>query len=351
MLVEYSLIDLLITFIKHTRSSKRRKLNGAFITLSTIGNYDALISTITKYETHIGESLIIYDFKKANKREVEKVKRYGTSFYRSFTDYLYEERNHFDNNVGHIIKLLRTFFNWLNLEKGIDTGAFYKQFHVPKEEIPIIVIEPEQLNFLIYNKEFESKLHYKLRQTKHIFVFGCTVALRFSDIISLKRSNLEVKNGKYYISKLSKKTQTQTRVMLPDYAINILNNYRKNGKYLLPVPAQAVFNKRLKQLFEAAGWTHIVPKVRMRRGKPVEILSKRGKSYRFCDLIASHCMRRTAITTLLRFGLEESLVRKISGHAPGSKEFYRYVELSQSYMDEEMEKVHLKIVQKQPNNM
>jgi len=332
-----------------TKSSKRRKSNGEIIAQSSIQSYDALLSLIIRYETHIDNSLIIYDFRKANKREVERVKKYWIKFYRSFTDFLYDELNHFDNNVGHMTKLIRTFFNWLNIEKGIDTGSFYKQFHVPKDEIPILVLEPEQLNFLIYDKEFENKLHYRLRQTKHIFVFGCTVALRFSDILTLKRSNLEVYNGKYYLSKLSQKTQTRTRVMLPDYAIEILNKYKKNGRYLLPVPSKEVFNKRLKQLLEAAGWTHIVPKIRMRRGKPVEILNNKGKSHRFCDLITSHCMRRTAITTLLRFGLEESLVRKISGHAPGSKEFYRYVELTQSYMDEEMEKVHLKIVQKQPN--
>ena len=36
-------------------------------------------------------------------------------------------------------------------------------------------------------------------------------------------------------------------------------------------------------------------------------------------------MRRTAITTLLLIGVDEISVRRISGHAPGSKEFYKYV--------------------------
>jgi integrase len=81
----------------------------------------------------------------------------------------------------------------------------------------------------------------------------------------------------------------------------------------------------------------------MRKGKPFEIKAKNRKSYRFCDLVSSHCMRRTAVTTLLRLGLEENLVRKISGHAPGSKEFYKYVQLSQSYMDEELEKIYFRL--------
>jgi hypothetical protein len=45
---------------------------------------------------------------------------------------------------------------------------------------------------------------------------------------------------------------------------------------------------------------------------------------------------------MLRLGLEENLVRKVSGHAPGSKEFYKYVQFSQSFMDEELGKIHQK---------
>ena len=54
-------------------------------------------------------------------------------------------------------------------------------------------------------------------------------------------------------------------------------------------------------------------------------------------------MRRTAITTMILLGMPESLVRKISGHAPGSKEFYRYVKYTQNYLDEHTDKVFEKL--------
>ena len=47
-------------------------------------------------------------------------------------------------------------------------------------------------------------------------------------------------------------------------------------------------------------------------------------------------MRRTAITTLLMLGVDEQVVRKVSGHAPGSKEFYKYVAIAQTYMDHQV---------------
>ena len=50
-------------------------------------------------------------------------------------------------------------------------------------------------------------------------------------------------------------------------------------------------------------------------------------------------MRRTAITTLLCLGMPEQVVRKISGHSPMSKEFFRYVSIAQTYQDKETEKV------------
>ena len=54
-------------------------------------------------------------------------------------------------------------------------------------------------------------------------------------------------------------------------------------------------------------------------------------------------MRRAAITTMLSLGMPEQAVRKISGHAPGSKEFYRYVLFAQTYQDEETEKMFAKL--------
>jgi hypothetical protein len=45
-------------------------------------------------------------------------------------------------------------------------------------------------------------------------------------------------------------------------------------------------------------------------------------------------MRKTAITNMLVHQVDETIVRKISGHAPGSKEFYRYVNYAQTLIDD-----------------
>lgn len=104
-------------------------------------------------------------------------------------------------------------------------------------------------------------------------------------------------------------------------------------------------NKKFKELAKLAGWTHQVVKIRMRRGKPIELFKDPIKRihFRFCDLITTHTMRRTAITTLLSLRMDEPSVRKISGHAPGSSEFYRYVQYHQQNLDEKTDLVFEKL--------
>jgi len=343
MIKEHDFTTLFTLFIKKGKSKKRRKPDGSIISKSTINNYGYLLNLIAQFEEKKDKKVLIYDVRRANKRELDKVKNYWKRFYRDFGDFLYADLGYFDNYVGHNFKMVRVFFKWLNTEKGILTGEYYKNFFVPKEEISIVVLQPEQLQFLIHNKAFEESLSPKLQKIKDIFVFGCTVALRFSDLAALKKNNWEQIEGKHYIRVISKKTHTATRIKLPNYAAEILMKYKNRKTHLLPIPSNYWFNKMVKRLAETAGWVEISPKHRMRRGKPIEVFKIDRKSFQFYDHISSHSMRRTAITTMLRLGLEENLVRKISGHASGSKEFYKYVQLSQSFMDEETDKMYAKI--------
>lgn len=88
-------------------------------------------------------------------------------------------------------------------------------------------------------------------------------------------------------------------------------------------------------------------KVRLQNGKPVVIYKneKNQTHYTLADHMSSHTMRRTAITNMLRLGMPEQVVRKISGHAANSKSFYRYTAISQTYQDIESDKMFQKLSQ------
>jgi len=145
-----------------------------------------------------------------------------------------------------------------------------------------------------------------------------------------------------YVGAISKILRTFFNYLLKEQCLtigNFHNQFKIPLQQLTPIvlePWQLKFftniNKQLKLLIEKAGWDYNLPKIRNRMGNPVEIKNKKGNTYRFCDHITAHTMRRTAITTLLLMGVEENIVRSISGHTAGSKEFYKYVAVVQNFV-------------------
>lgn len=346
---QYDFFKLFDKFIKETQSGKRVQNNGKRLRNSSIEPYLWLRKLLSDFSIEKDFPLYVRNISNLKKRELLAEKKYWEKFYKHFTDYLYNDLDCYDNYVGSNITRLRVFLNYLNKTKGINPGEFHKEFHIIDEEIDIVTLLPEQLNFLIYNKEFETKLPDFLKKTKDTFVFGCTVALRFSDIFKITTTNLEIVNGRHYLKVNSQKTNTLTRVYLPDYAVEIINKRPTKQKTIFEPISKAQFNKNVKVLIEKANWVSPTTKTRTKRGIKVPVYknAKTKEEFRFCDLITSHTMRRTAITTMLCLNMPENLVRQISGHAPNSKEFFKYVQLSQKYVDDESEKIYEKLKQKE----
>ncbi len=340
-----ALLPLFQQFIRESETGKRLKKNGERIKKGSIDNYKSSLKLLQKFSLQTGFELRICDASKLNKRELLSEKNYWKKFYKKFTEYCYKNEL-YDNYVGHNIKIIRTFFNYLKNDKDFPTGDFQRLFYVRKEEVDILVLSPEQLKFLIHDKDFENSLTPALKRIKDIFVFGCTTGLRFSDIFRLTNKNFERENNDWYLKIKSKKTKTYSFIKLPQYAIDIYENYKqKSAKtYIFKPITLFIFNRTLKQIGEKAGFTNPIEMTREKQGK-TKIVNKNPniKQLRFCDKMSSHMMRRTAITTLLILGMPEHLVRKISGHSYASNSFNRYVHYAQAYIDKEIDKVHKKL--------
>jgi len=331
--------ELLNNFISKHKSGKLLLKNGARMRKGSIANYENLCKILKEFCDFTGFELRILKSKRNNNYPFRKEKNYWRKFYFQFTKYLYSTRNCFDNYVGTLIKLIRSFFNHLEREKGIYLGKLQSSFYVRHENIPIIVLNPDQLHHLIYDQELETRLCNRLKKAKDIFVFGCTVGCRYSDLKELTNLNLERIFKETYLKLTSKKTGTFSRMKLPGYAVTILDKYKGKFSTLLPPLHLSNLIKYIREVAEVAGWTYPVEKVRQKQGRFKEIKSSNPGGYRFCDLISTHTMRKTAITTYLSLGMPEQMVRRISGHSPGSKEFFRYVNYAQAYRDLEAEKV------------
>lgn len=337
--------ELFQKMIKDTSKGSRKKKDGSRIRISTIDNYIYVQKQLLDFVTTTGYEIRIYLVDHLTTKEKNKAEVYYEKFYKQFTDYLYNTKDFYDNYIGLVIKGLRTFFNYLNTVAKIPVGNFHKNFYVPHEEVDIVVLSPEQLNYLIYDTELNAKLPEHLKEVKDIFVFGCTVALRYSDLVSLKPSNLHYYNNAHYLKVTSAKTNTNTTIKLPPYAVDILMKYHKQQKTLLPLKSNAWLNKCLKQLAAHLDFNEPIIKYRTKRNVKCVVYKNKEKRTHFtmADHITTHTMRRTAITTMLRLGMPDVLVRKISGHSATSKEFFRYVEFAQTYVDEHTDMVFDKI--------
>jgi integrase len=337
------LIPLFKSFVRESESGKRLKKNGERITSGTIENYKYVLQNLIQFSETTNFELRVCSVLKLSAREYKSEKNYWKKFYTNFTEFMYK-KGCFDNYVGINIKILRTFFKYLKVQKDIFIGDFYQEFYVRKEEINILVLSPDQLKFLIHDQDFEKKLVSTQRKVKDIFVFGCTTGLRFSDIFLLTNKNFEKTDGDWYLKIKSKKTKVYSSIKLPGYAVEIYLKYKpaNSTKPIFGEKNLANFNRSLKRIGEIAGFTEIVETTRERQGKVKRAIKTKRKN-RFCDNISSHMMRRTAITTLLILGMPEHLVRKISGHSSNSSSFSRYVHYAQSYIDKELDKVHIKL--------
>lgn len=338
---EYLVVPLFQQFIKASYKGNRVKPDGSRIKKQTVDNYGYVLRYLQEFEIVQGEPVRIRVIKGENKRLFNSERNYWRKFYERFTHFLYHKKNCFDNYVGTVIKTIRIFFNWLNWEKGIKTGDFYKSFYVCYEEVPIITLMPEQLQFLINDSTFHDSLSGPLRKAKDVFVFGCTVALRVSDLFNIKFSDVEKIGPATYLPVKTIKTGAIVRIKLPAYAVEIVAQFRRqarNRKTIFPPIPRTRFNNQIKAIAAAAGWQQETGKQRTKRGIASEITMSAGDhKYRFCNLVSSHTMRRTAITTMLMMGMKEHVVKQISGHTNDSKSFYRYVNLVQSYLDNEMD--------------
>ncbi len=331
-------------FIKASSNGKRLQPDGRRVSEGTIRNYRNTLRLLERFAREKNFDLRLRREDYLNAREIELEMNYWKKFYRKFSDFIYDDLGCFDNYAGQNIKIIKTFFTYLNKETVIRPGNHHRFLYTRKEDIKIFPILPEELNFFIFNKDFEASLSRRMKEVKDVFVFGCTVALRVSDLLNLGKTDLKIVNHHYYLAVRSQKTKHDTLIKLPQYCVDIVLKY-SGGKNLLPHFNKSNLNRYIKLLLEKAGLNEEVRVIREKRGIPYELqnIYRKTKVFRVCDVASTHTMRRTAITMMLCLGMPEQLVRMISGHSPGTKEFYRYVLWAQAYQNKELDQVFEKL--------
>ncbi len=341
-----SLQEAFSLFITASAKGKRTNAGGYHLHPKVVTHYHHVQKSIADFEATTQNPLAIQFVSASAAGKWQTQKRYWKRFLEDYQHYGRQTMQWSDNYIKLNITVIKSVFNFLAQAKGLPVGNFHKDFHLQSWQAPPLVIMPQRLQWLIANKAFRQSLAPCLLKVLDTVIIGCTVGLRFKDLMALRPVHLETTPGCTYLITTTSKTATPVRIPLPAYAdIIIKKYYRKTNKKLLPQLSNSQFNKQFKNLGKLAGWTEEVPKYRSMKGRKTELKNKAGKTWKFYEHLAAHTMRRTAITTLLLLGVEEAVVRTISGHTPASKEFYRYVAFVQGYLDKQVKKAHQLLIE------
>jgi hypothetical protein len=132
-------------FIKLSASGRRRTPSGKRITKGTLTGYKHVLSLLKEYETENKMQLRIQLLHRASLRTLKREKNYWSRFFISFSNYLFRKKGYYDNYVAGVFKTIKTFFNYLQNDKGYIVGNYQKLFRIPVQQATPVVLSPEQL--------------------------------------------------------------------------------------------------------------------------------------------------------------------------------------------------------------
>lgn len=209
----------------------------------------------------------------------------------------------------YIRKLYKNIFEilrWLETQ-GLYTGNAHKVFKVrfkgTYDYRTVIYLTWEELMHM-YNMEIAND---RLTHVRDTFCLCCFTSLRYSDVLQLQKCDIK----EDCIEITTAKTDEPLRINLNDYSRAILNKYKDAawlGSRAMPVYANQVMNRYLKEVAELAGLNTLIRTSYYSGNKRIEEVHKKY------ELITTHCGRRTFIVNALYLGIPAEVVMKWTGH-------------------------------------
>ncbi len=203
------------------------------------------------------------------------------------------------NTVASHLKRFRIFLNHAT-KNGDNSNLRYKAYRTKESETEIFFLTMQEIKLLM-----EVKLSARLERIRDCFIIGCHTGLRYSDLAHLKKC--DIMDG--FIRFRVLKTQDIHSVPLITLAKNILKKYSINpGPFALPLLSNQKMNEGIKEIAAIAKLNNIVTLIRYIGLKRIEV------SYKKCDLISTHWMRKSFISNSLIMGIPQEQVMALSNH-------------------------------------
>lgn len=270
-------------------------------------------------------SLSVYKALKNHLQSYEKKKntkvrfdRMNYEFFSSFQNFLIEhvtEQSKTLNNVT-IAKQLSTLKTFLNYAKrsGIKFGDGYKDFVVKRQKLEVIALTEEEFYRIVNLDLSHSK---RLDQVRDVFVFGCMVGYRYSDLKQLSRHH--IKGDTIYLT--TEKTKTPIITPLNDIALNILRKYA-NSKKPLPIISNQKYNKYITEVCQLAELNEEIEIIRFKGAEKIVNVYPKWK------LVTAHTSRKSFASMLIAKQVPYQVIMALGGWSD-FKSFQRYIKIEE----------------------
>ena len=238
------------------------------------------------------------DFAKARKIELA-FDGINTDFYRQFVGWLSTEQNLYDSSVGNHIKILKTFMRWC-MDEGLHKNVEFQKFYKPESLGETIALSAKELRMI---RDVDLTNNPRLARIRDHFLIQTYTSLRYSDLVKLEPKHFDLVNGFLHVPI----TKTDVRPIIPitPPLSAVLERYPSlQFEFVSNVKA----NKYLKELGKLAGLVSPIIVGHSKGGKRIDQLVPRYQE------LSTHVARRTFVTVSLEFGVQDSIIRFVTGH-------------------------------------
>ncbi|NOQ72011.1 MAG: tyrosine-type recombinase/integrase [Crocinitomix sp.] len=276
----------------HIERSKPTRKSG------TLRQYGVSLRKIESYEKH--------------KRLRLRFKDVNLDFYNSFVSYCTKDLDLCNNTIGTHIKNIKMWMN-ASKEDNLHTctahqSRSFQKIATPADTIYLNEEELHKIKTTIMPTEC-------LDNVRDIFILACYTGVRIQDYHKLNNEHL-INDGKL-LKIRTEKTGIEVIIPLHTETKRILEKYNGTPRMI----SSAKFNEYIKDVCRIAGITELVKIGRTKGGKRIAIIKPK------CDLVSSHCARRSFATNAYKAGLPTLSIMAITGHKTETV-FLKYVRVS-----------------------
>ena len=195
------------------------------------------------------------------------------------------------NTISIYLKVIKKFVRLaINNDFINSSNNPFRAFKISMKKTDKTFLLPSEID-IIENLNLEN--NKRLKYARDLFLFSCYTGLRFSDIVTLEPTNIQMIDGKKWLIKNQQKTDEKIKIpiylLFDGKPLKIIQNYFSLGsKTLFKSITNNSINAKLKRIFALAG------------------IDKH---------VTFHAARHTTATYLLSKGVSIFVVQKILGHS------------------------------------